>query len=271
MPTIRVNGAELHYVERGRGEPVVFSHGFLFDARMFDAQMKALEGQFRCIAFDHRGQGKSEITPRGYSMDELAGDAEELIRALGAAPCHFVGLSMGGYVGMRLAARKPELIRSLTLLDTSAEREPERNVPKYNLLAKVAKYAGLRLVMGPVMNILFGKKFLTDRARKDLRTELRRQLAANRIPGLLATIEEINSRPSIEGELGRIKAPTLVLVGDQDVSTVPAKAQRIHALIPGSKLVVIPGAGHSSTIEEPDAVNAALVPFITEHRGSAAA
>src|SRR6185369_4898317 len=102
-----------------------------WSGRMFDAQVAALESRFRCISFDHRGQGQSEVTETGYTMDELTADALALIQALGAAPCHFVGLSMGGFVGMRLAARYPALIRSLSLLETSAGPEPLFKVFKY--------------------------------------------------------------------------------------------------------------------------------------------
>ena len=135
MPTLQVNGAELFYDERGSGsETVVFAHGLLFDGRMFDAQVAALSGRFRCLTFDFRGQGRSAVTPDGYDMDTLADDAAALIEALGASPCHFVGLSMGGFVGLRLASRRPELLRSLALVDSSADPEPADNLPRYRLL-----------------------------------------------------------------------------------------------------------------------------------------
>ena len=113
------------------------------------------------------------------------------------------------------------------------------------------------------MKTMFGRKFLSDPSRAALRAEQRRLLEANSLQGVLRTLKAaILERPSVEGELSSIRCPTLVMVGDQDVATVPAKAERIHALIPGSRLVVIPGAGHSSSVEEPEAVNTALVPFI---------
>lgn len=263
---IPVNGAQLHYTERGQGEPVVFSHGFLWSGRMFDAQVAALEKEFRCITFDHRGQGQSQVTAGGYDLDALTEDARQLLQALGAAPCHFVGLSMGGFVGMRLAARHPELIRSLTLLETSAEPEPPKNAPRYRLLGKAARYFGLRLVSGPVMKIMFGKKFLKDPARRGLREEMKRQLLSVNIDGMLRTLDAIIGRKPVVDELGKIRAPTLIMVGDQDVATVPAKARRIQQGIPGSRLEVIPGGGHTSTVEEPDAINALLAPFLRQHR-----
>jgi hypothetical protein len=89
MPTLDVNGARIHWEERGAGsDTVVFSHGLLFSGRMFDAQVEALADRYRCVTFDHRGQGGSGVTASGYDMDTLAADAAALIEALGCAPCH---------------------------------------------------------------------------------------------------------------------------------------------------------------------------------------
>src|SRR5687768_12235716 len=169
MPTLQVDGATLHYEDTGgAAETVVFAHGLLWSGRMFDAQVQALRGRYRCVTFDFRGQGKSEVTADGYDMDTLAEDAAALIEALGCAPCHFVGLSMGGFIGMRLAARRLELLRSLVLIETSADPEPAQNAPRYRLLGRIVRVLGklgMRLVMGRVMRIMFGRTFLEDPAR----------------------------------------------------------------------------------------------------------
>src|SRR5262245_40544466 len=125
MPTVKVNGVELFYKETGRGpETIVFSHGFMMDHSMFEAQRSAFSGRYRVIAYDHRGQGQSEDPGTGHDMETLTTDAASLILALEASPCHFAGLSMGGFIGLRLAARRPALLRSLTLMNTGAGREP---------------------------------------------------------------------------------------------------------------------------------------------------
>src|SRR5262249_4656609 len=109
MPTISANGVNLFYKESGSGpETIVFSHGFLMAHALVEAARAAVEKQYRVIAYDHRAQGQSQDPGSGYDMDTLAEDAAALIRALNAAPCHFAGLSMGGFVGMRLAAHHPE-------------------------------------------------------------------------------------------------------------------------------------------------------------------
>jgi 3-oxoadipate enol-lactonase len=132
---------------------------------MFDAQVALLKERYRCVAFDFRGQGRSEVTRSGYDMETLYEDAVALMEQLGCAPCHFLGLSMGGFIGLRLAARRPELLRSLMLLETSADPEPSGNVAKYRQLTFVARWFGLGLVVDRVMPVMFGRTFLTDPAR----------------------------------------------------------------------------------------------------------
>jgi pimeloyl-ACP methyl ester carboxylesterase len=266
MPKLQINGAEIHYEEHGAGpETIVFAHGLLWSGRMFDDQVNALKDRYRCITFDFRGQGQSEATDSGYDIDTLSEDAAALIEALQCAPCHFLGLSMGGFVGLRLAIRRPGLLKSLMLLETSADPEPEENIGRYRLLNFIARWFGLSLVADRVMPIMFGEKFLSDPGRADQRREWRERMIANHRVGISRAVKGVISRTGVHNQLGKIAIPTLIIVGDQDVATVPAKAQRIHAGIRASKLVVISGAGHTSTVEEPGAVNAALEEFLSTH------
>jgi 3-oxoadipate enol-lactonase len=262
MPTIRANGVNLYYESTGSGpETLVFSHGLLMSGAMFRAQVEHFSRRHRVVVYDHRGQGRSEVTPGGYAMDTLAEDAAALIEGLELAPCHFAGLSMGGFVGLRLAARRPELLRSCILLETSAEPEPPENVGKYRLLSLVARTLGPWAVTSQVLPIMFGETFLADPARAALRAEWTgRMKSLHR--SIHLSVGAVVSRPSVVDELASIRVPTLILVGDEDVATPRPKAERLHAGIAGSRLVVLPRAGHSSTIEEPEAVNAALDSFL---------
>jgi pimeloyl-ACP methyl ester carboxylesterase len=265
MPTIDVNGANLYYEERGEGpETVVFAHGLLWSGRMFDDQVQALKDRYRCVTFDFRGQGQSEVTGGGYDMDTLAEDAAALIEALDCAPCHFVGLSMGGMVGQRLALRRPELLRSLTLLESSADPETPDEARRYRLLNFIARWLSLRLVAGRVMRIMFGRKFLEDPGRAQQRREWRARLLGNDRIGVTRAVAGVVAREGVYEQLDQITVPTLIAVGDQDVATEPPQSERMHARIPDSRLVIIPGAGHTSTVEEPEAVTAALEEFLAE-------
>lgn len=263
MPTRVINGAAIYCEEVGSGpETIVFSHGLLMSGKMFSEQVAALSSQYRCISYDHRGQARSTVTESGYDMDSLAADAAALIGELDAAPCHFVGLSMGGFVGMRLAIHYPELLRSLILMDTSADPEPEQNRGPYRRLAFIGRWFGFRPVIKPLMNIMFGKTFLTDPAAEAVRNHWKNHLMGLDKVGTSRAAHGVIDREGVYDQLGRIQTPTLILVGDEDVATVPAKAERMHAAIAGSTLVVIPGAGHSASIEQPALVTKAIQDFL---------
>lgn len=260
---MRINNIDLHVADSGDGpETVMFSHGLLFSGAMFDPQVAALNRRYRCVAYDHRGQGQSAVADTGYDLDTLADDAARLIEKLGIGPCHFVGLSMGGFVGLRLAIHRPDLLRSLTLIDSSAEAEPKENHFKYRLLSFFARWFGLRTVVRQVMPILFGQTFLNDPSRAKERRFWRKQIVAGNRIGVTRAVAGVVDRNTVYDDLGAIKTPTLIVVGEEDVATVPEKSARMHRAIPGSKLVQIAHAGHSATLEEPDAVNAALTEFL---------
>lgn len=268
MPTIEINGAKLYYEEHGSGpETVVFAHGLLFDRRIFDHQVEALKGRFRVIAFDFRGHGESEVTRGGYDMDSLADDAAGLIEALDAAPCHFAGLSMGGFVALRLGSRRPELVRSLVLLDTSADPEPRENLPRYRLLQGIARLFGLGIVTGRVMPILLGKTTLEDPERREMRELWRDRVAGQDRVGVTRAVSGVLGRDGVHDELPGIRVPVLIVVGEEDTATVPAKSERMRDAIPDSELVTVPRCGHMSSIERPEAVTRAMEGFLARVAG----
>lgn len=263
MPLLNVNDTRL-YVEDtgGAGPPVLFAHGVLYSCRMWDAQVPVLQRRFRCIRYDHRGQGQSAVAKSGYDMDNVAEDAGALIRALGVQPVHFVGLSMGGFVGMRLAARHPELIRSLVLLDTSADPEPAEHLPRYRMLTFLERWVGPRLVAGAVMKIMHGASARADPTRAaELEAVKARFIATNRV-GAVRAVNGVLGRQGVKGELGNIQVPTLVMVGEEDTATVPAKAEAIAQGIRGAKFLRIPKAGHLSPIDNPGFVTEQLSSFL---------
>jgi len=263
MPQIPVNGTRLYFEDTGgQGPAVLFSHSLLYSCRMWDAQVPSLRGRFRCISYDHRGQGQSEVPAGGYDMESVAEDAAGLIRALGVQPVHFVGLSMGGMVGMRTAARHPELVRSLVLLDTSADPEPPENLPRYRMLTFIERWLGPKLVAGPVMKIMHGVTVRADPSRAaELRAVRDRFNAMDHI-GAVRAVNGVLARQGIGEELKNIRVPTLVMVGEEDTATVPAKAAAIAAAIGGAKLVRIPRAGHLSPIDNPSFVTEQLSSFL---------
>jgi 3-oxoadipate enol-lactonase len=266
MATFELDGTSLFYEDTGpgsTGETIAFSHGLLWGTELFAAQVAALRARYRCIAWDHRGQGQSGPDHRvTIGMELVWMDAVQLLDKLVGGPVHFCGLSMGGFVAMRTAARRPDLVRSLLLFETSADPEPIENIARYRLLTWVTRLLGPRVTRNKVAPIMFGKTILGDPARKtelDTFTDL-----MSRRRDIWRAVNGVIDRAGVYDELRRITAPTLVVVGDEDVATVPAKAERIAAAISGAQLIRIRGAGHSSSVEQPAAVNAAIEQFLQQ-------
>jgi len=266
MPFKHINGANIYFEEIGSGpETIVFSHGLLMSGDMFGEQVKALSSRYRCICYDHRGQSRSEVTKSGYDMDSLTEDAADLIRELDCAPCHFAGLSMGGFVGMRLAIKYPELLKSLVLLATTADPEPEQNKGPYRRLAFVGRWLSFRLAIKPLMGIMFGQTFLQDPARAELRSKWRSGLMGLKRVGTTRAAHGVIDREGVYGQLDKIKTPTLIVVGAEDIATPVAKSERMHEAIASSVLTVLPRGGHSSSIEEPEAITQAIENFVDQN------
>ena len=261
MPTIKVNGVELFYKESGSGpETIVFSHGLLMDHSMFDPQRAVFEKRFRVIAYDHRGQGQSPDPGYGHDMDMLAKDAATLIQALNVGPCHFAGLSMGGFVGMRLASRRRELVKTLTLMNTGADPEPKSSRRKYAVLARLSRILGVKPFVGVAMRALFGRSTLkaSNPSTQVMLSEWKAKLASR--PKYVAnSLLAVMNRPEFPvDDLALIRCPTLVITGEEDVSQPPFRGQRVAAAIPKARTVNIPGCGHSCSLEAPEAVIKAM-------------
>jgi 3-oxoadipate enol-lactonase len=266
MPTLTANGATIAYHEEGPpGAPVVlFGHGLLFGGWMFRPQIAALRDRYRCITLDWRGQGETPAAAGGYDMDTLASDAVALIDRLGIAPVHWVGLSMGGFIGQRVAARHPHLVRSLTLLDTSAAAEDRHAAREYKLLAGFQRLLGVKPLLNKVKPLLFGPAFLEDPASRPIIEEWVRRLTRTNRSALRQAVLGVADRAPVEPEIAGITVPTLVVTGADDRATPPDQARRIAALIPGAELHIIPDCGHTSTLERPSTITELLDAFLTK-------
>lgn len=269
MTLIEANGIQVNITDSGApagnaaAPTVVFGHGLLFSGHMFEAQVDRLKASYRCVTIDWRGQGKTPATHDGYDMDTLSLDAAAVIEGLGVGPVHYVGLSMGGFVGMRLAARRPELLRSLTLLDTSADPEDPAMAKQDRLLCKVYRVVGIRPLAGKVGKLMFGPTFLADPASKPHLDRWKAGVASVDRPGLVKAILAVVDRQPISAELQSITLPTLVIVGEDDVATPVARSEAIASDIKGSVLKTVKDCGHSSTVEQPEVVGDLIEEFLT--------
>lgn len=269
MPYITLNKTKLYYEDTAPNsqKPVIFfAHGLLWSCRMWDEQVKALKADFRCIRMDFRGQGLSTISKSGYDMDSLAQDVIAMLDYLNVNQYHYVGLSMGGFVGQRLALLHPKRLQRLVLLDTSADAEPAENISGYQLLVKIASVLGPKVIMRDLVKVMHGKSFLKQ-AKKDPATKqnlkrFKSMMAANKRRSVKKIVGGVIERDSVYARIHDIKQPTLIMVGDEDVATTVAKSQRIHMKIAGSKLYILEKAGHMSAMEQPEQVNQLLMDFL---------
>ncbi|HEX3770516.1 MAG TPA: alpha/beta fold hydrolase [Polyangiaceae bacterium] len=273
MPYVRTRLGRWFYEERGAakrpGDPaIVLWHSLLFDGGMWKPQVEPLAALGRVVVFDGPGHGKSEVPPP-FTLEDNADAVPDALAELGIDQAVFCGLSWGGMVGMRLALKYPAKVRALALLDTSAEAEDRFHKVKYRLFVSFGRRLGFPsgLAESQLGPIYFAE---SSRARDPHLVE-RFIRTVNGYPrdGIArASLAVVVHRKSVLDRLGQIKAPTLVLCGREDVATEPAHSERIAAAIPGAKLVFVERSGHISTLEQPAAVNEALVPFVAAQLGS---
>lgn len=269
VPHANVNGISFHHTDTGEPFPgaptLVMGHGLLFSGWMFHPQVAALRDRYRCITVDWRGQGDTPASADGVAdMDTLLADLVALLDHLGLESVHYAGLSMGGFVGMRLAARHPERVRSLVLLDTSAGPEDPEKVSQYKLLARIYRWFGMGPVRSKVEPLMFGPHLLASSRRDEVVGPWMAKLAQVDRRGMRAAILGVTDREPIAPELSRITAPTLIVVGADDAATPVAKSEAIVAGIPGARLEVVPDSGHSATLEQPEAVTRLVEEFLAQ-------
>jgi pimeloyl-ACP methyl ester carboxylesterase len=264
------DGAFVHVAERGEGETVVFSHSFLVDHRQWQPQLEALSPSYRCVAYDHRGHGGSTKTTTSYDLDRLVDDGVAVIEAFGPGPVHWVGLSTGGFVGMRLALRRPDLLRSLVLADTAANAEPTLNKAKYEAMFKAMELIGPRPpLVNAIMKIMFGESFMSDPARAHERAIWRERFAnqTRNLPALRAFSQAIFDRDDVLERLSEVTKPTLLMVGAEDTATPVVCARRMAERIPDAELVIVPDAGHLSSIANAGVFTATLQDWLRAQSG----
>lgn len=262
MPDITIRGARLHFEETGTGpETILFIHGLMLANESWEMQVAHFAKTHRVITYDLRGQGRSEHTRGGLGLDSLAEDAAELLSLLAPDGAHVVGFSMGAFIALRLGARHPALVRSLTLIGVSADAESWGKMPSYAAMIALVSVAGVGPVAPRMMQILFGRSILADPARAALIARWR--AVVDDLPRSIVRAAAASAlRGSVLAEIGRITAPTLIVAGEED-HPVPLHHQRaVAAAISGAQIEVVPVTGHAVMIERPDWFNDRLARFL---------
>ena len=252
------NGISIHYVVEGQGPWMVMSHSLACNVSMWDEQAAVLARSYRVLRFDTRGHGASDAPAGAYTLDLLSDDLIGLMDSVGIDSAHFVGLSMGGMIGMTSALKHPGRFLSLALCDTSSRVPPEA-APVWESRIKTAKEQGMGPLVEPTLQRWFTEPFY--KAEKSVMARVGQMIRTTPVDGYVGCCHAI-PKIDITDRLGAIRCPTRVIVGDQDVGTPVAMSRAIQEAIPGADLVVIPSASHLSNLEQPGAFNQALTTFL---------
>ncbi len=256
MTMADINGHRVYYEDSGGDGPaVIFSHGFLMDHSMFDAQVEALKDSYRCVAWDERGFGMTDCTGP-FSYWDSAADLVALMDLLGIDRAVLVGMSQGGFLSLRAALANPDRVRGLVIVDSEAG---------VNTAEEIAGYQGMNdmwVSAGPVPELTAGICDLILGEGVDHEPWI--QKWTSRPPAWLnVPFNCLVSRDDITDRLGEITCPTLVFHGDAD-SSIPL--ERGRELADGVKdlvdFVVVPGAPHASNMSHPEFVNDRMQEFL---------
>lgn len=259
-----LNGIRMRYEVAGAGSPVLLISGLSMPAVGWAPQVKGLAPHFQVVTFDNRGVGETDLPPEPvYTMAQMADDAAALLRQLKIARAHVVGVSMGGTIAQELAFRHPQLVRSLVLVSSWAQADARflQVIESWTSLAsRVPIEERYRHVIYPWVFSpqFFGKKDNVESAFRGALAyphQTKAEAIERQARGILAWNGTRVAR------LGGIKVPTLVAAGRDDILTPPDFARALAKLIRRAKLSFFPG-GHAFMLEQPDAVNRALVRFL---------
>jgi 3-oxoadipate enol-lactonase len=244
----------------GHGPLVVFLHGIGGNRHNWEGQLDYFGPRFCAVAWDARGYGASDDSPHPLQFRDYADDLAHLLDHLGAARAHLVGLSMGGMILQDFYSRYPDRVATLSLVDTSVGFGSVSQEVRRDFLAR--RLEPLERGLTPadiapgVVDVLVAKN-----ASPEARQRMRASMEALRIDSYKQALHAIITT-DFRAVLPRIHVPTLVIVGEEDTVTPPADSEFLAQNIPGAALVTIPGAGHLTNIEKPQAFNAALETFL---------
>jgi 3-oxoadipate enol-lactonase len=246
---------QLNYEETGPAEaPVVLLGSSLGTTHaMWAPQVGVLAERFRVIAFDHRGHGESEVPPGPYTIDDLGGDVLELLDTLGVEQASYVGISLGGSVGLWLAENAPGRFHRFALLCPPCS--PADNAQMWTERAATVRAEGTQAITDATLGRWFLPEFTDVEA-------IRQQLLGAPDEGYAACCEAL-ATTDLRGKLGDITAPVLLVTAEQDTSVPPETVIPLASEIPGAHLEIIENAAHLVSYSHPELVNPLLLAHLT--------
>lgn len=246
--------------DEGIGPALVLIHGYPFDRSQWEPQLDGLKDVARVIAPDLRGFGGAEEAPATMTMDGYASDVKDLLDRLGIPSAVICGLSMGGYIALAFLEKHPQAVKGLILCNTRAGADSEQGREGRQASARKIAADG----MGPTAEMMVPKLLAegTISSKPEVAAMLKMMMERQRPSGAIAALRGMAARADRTPLLATIRVPTLIITGELDTLIPPKESEAMAATIPGSELVVIPGVGHVSNLEDPQAFNAAVRSFL---------
>ncbi len=256
MKTLRANGIDIAFEERGSGPPLLLLHGFVLDHSLWDAQTEALQRGYRLIAPDLRGLGKTREANGQVTIEQMADDMAALLEALGTPAAAVAGFSMGGFVLAQMAVRHPLKVRAAAFLCTRATADSAEAQKRRVQMMRLIIDEGLTVFANEFLPRLFSPAYA---ASHPLEVEkIRRVIEAHRPSGIVAVLDAMRRRVDMTPRLGEIRVPCSVVAGALDDLISVQEMRELHEGLPDSTCEVIEGAGHMTPLEAPDRVSFAL-------------
>lgn len=252
-----ISSVKFFYQDKGEGTPILFIHGFPLNHQMWRPQIDELSSLARVIAPDLRGYGDSQSTPGAYTMESLADDCANLLDAIGiTSPVIVAGLSMGGYISLAFYRKYRERVASLVLASTRAGADSDQARESRDRMAELANRAGPGAIAEAMLPKLMAPQ--NYHRRPGLVRDLKSIMESSSTDGVVGALQGMKTRPDSTPLLPQIQVPTLVIHGEDDQIIPPAEAALMADSIPGSRLHIVPDAGHMPTLEQPETFNQLL-------------
>jgi len=262
------NIARYHYEQSGNGEAVIFAHGLFVDHTVFEHQTASLQKDYTCYSLDLPGHGKSTFNPAGWILEDIAEDFRQFITEKQIHKPTVVGLSQGGMIFIRLAAKYPELIGRLVLVGSSHQAEPLERIPLWKERIEILRNGSkvqIDKMITSVQKMIVGSSFF-DKHPELQQKELKIMQRNNPEVMIPATEAAVIKRKDVFELLPKITCPTLIVCGTEDHATPKEVAEIMQQNILGSQLEIIEDAGHHVPIEKAEEFTCLLLRFLRDNK-----
>lgn len=262
-----VMGRLVGYDELGQGVPLVLIHGYPLNRMIWEAQWEGLSEHARVIAPDLRGFGESEMVRGTTEIDTYADDLREFLDALGISERAVIGgLSMGGYVAMAYLRRYPDHVAGLILANTKATADTMEGKAGRDRNIVVAREKGAEEIAEAMLPKIMAPATYTS--KPELVAQVKTIMTSCSVPGIVGALEAMRDRPDSTPTLLEFSEPALIIAGAEDQLMSGADQENMRQAARNSTLVTIPGAGHLTPMEQPEAFNNAVAEFLRTRTGA---